>query len=529
MLTASSLRELPDRRDWFAIPTEWVPALIASPQVQVFGKIVAVHRTHLPIVQSIFPQAVPIFTARDALSNEAIDAQISPLSLRPYQHRARVWASSRRGSMLAMGLRTGKTVTSICTHDPADGPLFVVAPLATRSVWVKWFKQRWPDVEPLILTGRKYDRDVFNDRPIVFANYDILPTWESFGCIKIGTLIFDEAHVLSNRSSFRTRAAMVVATRATRVIALTGTPLWNKPAGLYPILACLNPGGWGKFYDYAKRFCDGMPGAHGFTADGMSNVEEFKARLSEVMLKISWSDILDSMPDIQRRVETVELNTDEAFQVEIAAEAIKREGAKRIPIGELARYRQLTGELKLHKVVELTKQVIESGKRVVVWTWHKDIAKKILKPFKPNAFLVTGEDSQTKREKTLDAWRTADAAVLVITLAVGQAGIDLSQADTCIFAELDFTPAVVAQAEMRTFSPSRGMSVTYVVIDHRVDRSLVAALQKKCDVASIIGTPAADAAIDVIGESFSVEDKGDLARLASAVLSDSRTDDEEFV
>lgn len=530
MVTADavSLRELPDRRDWFAIPHEWVPAIIAVPQVQTFGKIVAVHRTHLPIVQQIFPNAFPIYKNYPTQSAELIDAQLQPYALRPYQHAAREWTAKRRGALLAMGLRTGKTVTSICVHDPSDGPLFVVAPLATRNVWVTWFKRRFPDVEPLILTGRSYDRDKFIGQPIVFANYDILSTWESFGCLKIGTLIFDECHVLSQRGSLRSRAAAVVSTRANRVIGLSGTPLWNKPEGLHTILTCLNPGAWGKYYPYSTRYADGKPGAHGFTTGNATNVEEFKARLSEVMLKISWQDIMEDLPNIDRRVETVELTGDATFQVELAAEAIKKEGQKRIPVGELARYRKLTGDLKVNKVIELTQQIVNSGKRVVVWAWHKDIAKKVLKAFKPNAYIVTGEDSQKKREATLDAWRTADAAVLVITLAVGQAGIDLSQADTCIFAELDFTPAVVAQAEMRTFAPSRGMTVIYTIVDHRVDRALVHALKKKCDVASIIGTPAADAAIDVVGTAFSVEDKADLSRLASAVLADAASDEEGF-
>jgi hypothetical protein len=62
------------------------------------------------------------------------------------------------------------------------------------------------------------------------------------------------------------------------------------------------------------------------------------------------------------------------------------------------------------------------------------------------------------------------------------------------------------------------MKITYVVIDHEVDRQLAQTLVEKCEVGRTMGTPAAEAAVDEIGDAFSLSDQADMNRLMEAVL-----------
>lgn len=523
--TENLLVAVKGKLDWYSLPREWVPEIGKVPSIQFLSGKPIIHRTQLPLILELHPEARLTDHYYAIVDDAEFDKYTLPLGwqLRSYQHRVRRFATSRRGTLLALQQRTGKTPTAVSSHDPSLGPLVVVAPLATRHVWLTWFNNRWPDIEPLVLTGRRYDRSVMNGRPLVFTHYDILPTWESFGCKRIGTLVFDECHLLARKSSLRTQASFLISSQAERVLALSGTPMWNKPIGLWPVLACLNPGAWGKHYDFGTRYSDGHPGPHGWIADGASNVDEFKLRLTEVMIRLTWDDVAEDLPATERRVECVALSSQQLSDVEVAAESIRKVGSRRIPVGELARYRRLTGEFKLDATVRYASDILQS-ENVVIWTWHKDVAhslqdKLLQAGFK--AVIITGNDNQDDRDEILSAWRSAtQPTALVITLAVGQAGIDLAAARHCIFAEIDFTPAVISQAEMRTFSPSRAMTATYIVLDHRVDRAVVNALQKKCTLAQQIGTPAADSAIDIIGDSFSVDDKADLNRLLQAVVSE---------
>ena len=98
----------------------------------------------------------------------------------------------------------------------------------------------------------------------------------------------------------------------------------------------------------------------------------------------------------------------------------------------------------------------------------------------------------------MDAWRASRAGILIATMAVAQVGIDLSHARLALFAELDYTPAILAQAEMRTFAPHRPMNVTFVVANHFINQRIVRALIEKLGAASPLGLGAAVEAIDAL-------------------------------
>lgn len=552
------------RADWFVIPADWLAEVAGVPSVQIdrrHGPIV--HRSHLPLLAQRFSE-VARSLERSRLDRpsdrEALDQATIPLGwkLRPYQHVGREFILSRRGALVADQMRLGKSPQAIASHDPASGPLVVVAPLATREVWLSWFRRRWPEVRPIVLSGRIVDRsaprklrkqrvdrgytlvdgtcfdpNVVARAPIIFCNYDVLTSWKTLGGLdqSIGTLVLDEAHLLSNRKARRTQAAVFLSTAARRVVALTGTPLWNKPAGLYPILSCLCSGGFGKYYEFAVRYAAGRNGPHGFVADGSSHEEEFRLRMSEVMIRRTWQDVASDLPPIERTVETVAISENQAHAIELEAERVRNHAKRSTAIGALARFRRLLARLKVDGAIDAALRVLQSGERVVVWTWHRDVALKIEDTLAKQGFpgfVLTGKTNAETRDLILDRWRTCDAAPLVITMAVGQVGIDLSAARQAVFAELDFTPSVVAQAEMRVFAATRPTAVTYVIVDHEIDRKILDALQTKCETAFRLGVPAAETAIEVLTQAFAHKSSADeFQALADAVLRDHPEIDED--
>jgi hypothetical protein len=176
--------------------------------------------------------------------------------------------------------------------------------------------------------------------------------------------------------------------------------------------------------------------------------------------------------------------------------------------------------------------VLDSGEPVVVWAWHRDIAAKISESIADAghcSYCTSGDEGIDAREAIINTWKAGKPAALVCTISIGQVAIDLSYARQAVYAEVDWTPATVAQSEMRVFSPDRPMSVTYIVADHEVDRQLVNALQTKCMNALAIGVPAADTAVDVIANAFGVKgsDAGSIDRLMEAVLASSALGDED--
>lgn len=515
------------RRDWYVIPPEWAPQVSMAPGIQLFaGRHIGVHRSHLPLLaqlghasaQNVLSSPTPDLAARAAL--DAYTAQLG-FTLRTYQHEGCEFIAPRRGVLLADMMRLGKTLTSVMAHDPARGPLLVVGPLAAREVWTRWMKMRWPGVEPVVLRGRTYNPDQLRAAECIFAHYDILLAWQNFALRRPGTLVFDEAHLLSNKKAKRTQAALLLASRAEVVIAATGTPLWNQPVGLWAILSCLNPGGWGKYYDFCQRYANPQITAYGTKYEGASNADEFHARMSEVMIRRTWRDVRSDLPPIERTVEVADVTEKQMFRLEVLAEKARDVTKRATKIGDQARFRRLLGQLKAPLAIEVATRVLDGGEPVVIWAWHRDVARKIAAAISKAgypSFCATGGDTVDAREKTIDAWKQYPIGALVCTIPVGQVAIDLSHARQAVFAEVDFTPATVAQAEMRTFSPSQPMAITYLIVDHEVDRQLVAALQEKCATADELGVPAADTAIDVIARAFDLQETPDMQRLMDAFL-----------
>jgi SNF2 family DNA or RNA helicase len=532
-----------------------------------------VHRSHLPLLAKTHAEVENFLLTygslprleSDRISDRGLfdDAtEANGWKLRDYQHTGREFIRERRGTLLADQMRLGKTAQLVASHELDDGPLIVVAPLATREVWLGWFRRRWPDVRPTVLQGKSvayvdpktkkpskrrkdrgydllegefFDTEMLMNAQLVFMNYDILAGWKNFGNRRVGTLIFDEIHLLSNKGSRRSKAAMFLSAQSNRVIGATGTPVWNKPAGLYTTLASICPGAWGKYHEYAKRYADGRMGAHGFVADGASHEEEFRLRMQEVMIRRTWQGVLGQVPPITRTVEVVEITERQAFAVEKEAERVRDHAGKSTLIGATARFRRLLANLKLEGAVDAAKRVLDGGERVIVWTWHRDVALKIEAELAKQGypgFVVSGGTNVDIREPIFNRWRAHGPSPLCITLSVGQVGIDLSAARQEVFAELDYTPAIVAQAEMRPFNGIQPIAATYVIIDHDIERKILEALQNKCELAFRMGVPAAESAIDVIASGFTGIGGGDLTdddltSLASAVLADHPEDEDD--
>jgi hypothetical protein len=390
---------------------------------------------------------------------------------------------------------THNTLACIMSHDPKTGPLVVICPAMVRPVWISWLARVFPD-EPIgVLTGHTFDHKVLQNK-IVVGHYEILPWWQS--AMRIGTLIFDEAHMLTNRSSKRSKAAIFLSMRAERVIAATGTPIWNMPPDLWNVLGLIAPAAFGGFHEFAHRYGLPVPSAHGTKYTGISNEEELTARLSEVMIRRRWVDVADDLPPITRSVSLVELDDAKRRKLDLISAMLREAKGASSTIGMLATYREKLSTIKRPAVIKEAETILDRNEPVVIWTWHRALAEQITADLGSRAFLLTGDVPGDKRDEAIAAWKAHPAAALVCTMAVAQVGLDFSHAHLAIFAEIDYTPAILAQAEMRTYSPLRPMNITYIVADHLVDQRIVLALTRKLSAADPLGVGAANDAISAL-------------------------------
>lgn len=493
-------------KDWFALDAETAKplfhresgGLVPLPGVRVADtrgvKEVFVHRSHLPLLTS--PEALRLLTL-DARSDwDARNRFLAQFGIVPRvtQHQAIDFIAPRRGVLLADDMRLGKTFSCVASHDIERGQLIVVGPLATRPVWLGWIRRRFPDVPIGVLTGKKPDRKKL-DQPIVFCHYDILKDWQTVR--PIGTLVFDEAHALKSAKADRSKAAVLFAARAEKIIATTGTPIWGFPPDLWNIIGILAPAAWGSYFDFGMRYGDPAHNGYGVEFRGATNVDELNARLNEIKLRRLWREVVTDLPPISRSIVVADLDEPVRRKLDVLAGKLKTERSN--TAANLALYRSQLCKVKLAAVVKEAKRYVDNNTPVVVWTYHKEFASDIADAL--DGILVHGEVPQARREERLDEWRKSTKA-LVVTMSVAREGLDFSHARDTVFAELDYVPLIVGQAEMRTFDATRPMNVTFVVANHFVDQRLVRALITKLGATDPLGFGAAVDAIDALREAF---------------------------
>lgn len=485
--------------------------------------------------------------------------------LRPHQVAGVDYIQSRRGTLLADEMRVGKTATTMYSHNPDDGCMFVIGPLAARAVWHEWAARRFGQcgaqtcsicarvtsgVAPddmwsfTALEGRKLDGDALEEAKgsrVVFAHYAIVPTWRAlFDSLPIGTLVVDEIHLpqsgMQSRKSVTCESIRFLNTVAKRSVFLSGSPLWNKPKGLWHILDMLNPGAWGDYWTFARRYADAKPGPHGWRADGSSNEQELQTRLREVMLRRTWKDIAGSLPPINRTVEVVAIPLAVRDRVEETAARLRSVsgGEMRTVVGDLARLRKMYAHEKASAAVVKAREALADGHSVIIWTWHRDVAEWISRlrvattgdqlPAVAPVAVINGDMPAAERETVIEQLRATAATrpvCLVATMGALATAVNLSFADVEIFAELDWNPDSIAQAEMRPYDGTRPISCVYLVADCDVDQKLADALLAKFEVKEKLGvTPGVGSVADVLSASIGVSNARTLDALADAVLAE---------
>ena len=189
--------------DWYALDTNEIrryhgnaQGVFKVPGVQLFGDPAAmscradIHRSHLPL----FPGA-PLPEAQPGNNHEVPAA--SRGWLRPFQLDAVQWLRQRHGAILALDLGGGKTATVTAA---ADLPVCVLMPLSVVDVWkaecrrLGWsyhFVQHPVELKDALRAGKTDCYIMPYSRAEACAGY--------FTAHRMGTLIADEAHVMTNK------------------------------------------------------------------------------------------------------------------------------------------------------------------------------------------------------------------------------------------------------------------------------------------------------------------------------------------
>jgi SNF2 family DNA or RNA helicase len=377
-----------------------------------------------------------------------------------------------------MGL--GKTIQAIGLLNALPDPfrVLIICPASLRLNWARecsrWLTRSY---ETTVVTDGKPVRVLARGPQLVIVNYDRLGKLPALSAASWDVLILDEAHYVKNPDAARSQKVYALAKCARRVVALTGTPILNRPRELQPILAMLDSESWGDFMRYAFRYCDPSQNEYGWDFNGASHLDELQEKLrASVMVRRLKADVLNELPAKRRsfvplfiknyrdttkaakildRLQTLAELQALATEIGDAKGAAEYEDETDRQLGvaftSMSTYRRQLGRAKIPSAIEYILELLESGiNKVVVFAHHKDVIEALRTRFGQESVSIDGSTLLAARQRAVDAFQ-GDPSVHVFVgniLAAG-VGITLTAASHVVIVESDWVPANMTQAEDR--------------------------------------------------------------------------------
>lgn len=460
-------------------------------------------------------------------SSRAIDANVEfPApdgnEYLPFQKAGIKYALERNDVLIGDEMGLGKTIQAIgvVNADESIKRILIICPATLKINWKreleKWLVRKL-SIE-IINNGSSFDSDV------AIINYDLLGKYhEELRARTWDLLIVDECHYVKNPKAQRTQEIfgrwdrdpekVTTAISAKRRIFMTGTPILNRPIELWPILR--STGLFKSWKYYVKKYCAAYYNRYGWDVSGSSNLSELQDYLrTKLMVRRLKKDVLSELPDKRRQVvelpatgceDVIDAENESwadyeerledaraAVELAKAGEVDEYEQAvaklreiSSVAFTEISALRHETALAKIPTVVEHINGVLEETDKVVVFAHHHDVIERLRESFPDMSVTLTGEDSMEERQHAVDSFQNdLQVRIFIGSIKAAGVGITLTAASHVVFAELDWVPGNVTQAEDRLHRiGQRGcVLVQHLVLDGSLDVKFAKTLVEKQSV-----------------------------------------------
>lgn len=446
---------------------------------------------------------------------------------RNYQTVAASLSMIKGGLLVADDVGLGKTVTSICAMARSEHlPVLVVTLTHLPSQWVRELGNFAPELQVHVLkSGRPYDLIPRKNKDarlpdVIISNYHKLHGWAEVLGGLVRYVVFDEAQELRREDSNKYAAARYIAGKARLRMGLSATPIYNYGSEFFNVIDVLRPGVLGTRPEFIREWCAG--------GERIADPKAFGEYLRRegVMIRRTRKDVGRELPPVSkipqyvdadpRALENIKGSAVELAKIILAGQQNYR-GEKFLASEEFnVLMRQATGIAKAPYVAEFVRLLLESGEKVVLYGWHREVYAlwmDMLKEYKPR--LYTGTESPKQKDEAKDAFIDGDCRLLIISLRAG-AGLDGLQSScrTVVFGELDWSPGVHEQCVGRVARDGQPDPVMayYLISDEGADPIIADVLGVKRGQIEGVCDPDAELIERIKGG------EGNVKRLAQAYL-----------
>ena len=491
-----------------------------SPMTSVDEALDFCRRFDLSVPPELLAHADEVAERTSALihASRATDAdiEVAGLPLLGYQRAGVQYALDARRCFIADDMGLGKTIQSIATVEAAGAyPVAVICPPSLVLNWKAEYAKWLPEKNVAVVTDRKSfpDKGTYD---VVVLGWSNIAHWAEQ--VKgHQALIADESHYAKSYDAQRTKAVVKVAKTVPAdglVLALTGTPVTNKPAEYAAQLEMLGRlkdfGGKMGFY---RRYCAAFRDKWGhWHLEGNSNLDELNEKLRSTcyVRRVKEQVLLDLPPVVQapmlisgaagamteyRKAEAniVEWLVERAAQIAeelgVSVKSAKVRARMAAESNEhlvrMSVLRRLAARAKMEAINEWVEQVVGEGRKVVIAAHHREIVDELSHRF-GGLRIQGGQDVAEVEEHKARFMKEscAEAPVIVLSIQAAKTGHTLTSAQDVLFVELPWNWADVEQTYSRCHRLGQEGSVTatYMLAAGTVDEEIYDMVQRKRSV-----------------------------------------------
>jgi SNF2 family DNA or RNA helicase len=400
-------------------------------------------------------------------------------SLRGYQAFGARFALVQERVILGDEMGLGKTMQSLaamCHLAAKDATHFLV--VCPASVVVNWTREveRHTLLESHRVHGPGEKREAAQQEwtargGVAITTFEALRAMPEDLDVSVAMMVVDEAHYVKNPNALRTQAVGEWATRSRRVLFLTGTPMENKVTEFRVLVGHLRP-------EVAENLD---------IADGTLDGTKFREAVAPVYLRRNQEDVLSELPPRLETQEWVALEgpTLRAYRNAVLAGNFMAMRRAAFDPGTVK------GSPKLRRLVEIVREAADGGRKVVVFSYFRDVLETVTQALGsgrdgvPGVHVIgplTGDVSPTDRQAMVDEFTAAKGpAVLVSQIQAGGVGLNIQAASVIIIAEPQLTPSIEEQAIARAhrMGQVRRVDVHRLLCGDSVDQRVLELLADK--------------------------------------------------
>ncbi len=387
----------------------------------------------------------------------------TPGDLFPFQREGVAWARMRSHAILADDPGLGKTFQAIGWAEDSERVL-VAAPNVVLDQWQQAVSTRLR--RPSGIRAETWS-DGWN-----IVNYEFLPKLQPpDGRFD---LIVDEAHLLGNPKTRRTKLTMQLAERAKRVLLLTGTPP-SRVVKWWPLLLMVKERDPKEFFPWALRYAGAERNDFGWDFSGATHLDELADDLKHVMLRRTKAEVL---PDLPPKLFTTILASAQKSVVKqlgvmdrelLDAVAKGHSLSSGLGLGALQRLRVHASKLKVASTIEwVLSQGVPNTKVIVFGEFLESlhaIGDGIVSGCEDPVKVVYLTGETTNRAPLIaQFWEDPGCGVALCQFDAAGVGANLQCASTVVIHDLPWTPDDLTQAIDRAHRIGQADSVHVVTM-----------------------------------------------------------------